>query len=84
MHSKDITDGIRGKYTSTYEWELKYVSHPTPSPYVDSSMDVVIYLSWRSANSEYVLQLYGIHVEFYAKHMILDLWRSSLLITFKL
>ncbi len=55
-----------------------------PSPYVDSSMDVVILLSWRSANSEYVLQLYGIHVELYAKHMILDLRRSSLLITFKL
>ncbi len=84
LHSKDITDGISGKYTSIYEWELKYVSHPTPSPYVNSSMDVVIYLSWRSANSEYVLWLYGIHVELYAKHMILDLRRSSLLITFKL
>jgi len=40
---KDITDGISGKYTSTYEWELKYVSHPTPSPYVDSGMDVVVF-----------------------------------------
>ncbi len=84
LHSKYITDGISGKYTSTYEWELKYESHPTPSPYVDFSMDVVIYLSWQSANSEYVLWLYGIHVEFYVKHMILDLQRSSLLITFKL
>ena len=84
LHSKDITDGISGKYTSTYDWELKYVSYPTPSPYVDSSMDVVMFLSWQSANSDYVLWLYGIHVDFYAKHMILDLRRSSLLITFKL
>ncbi len=85
LHSKDITDGISEKYTSTYEWELKYyASHPMPSPYVDSSMDVVIFLSWQSANSEYVLRLYGIHIELYAKHMILDLRRSSLLITFKL
>jgi len=45
-------------------------------------MDVVIFLSWQSANSEYVLWLYGIRVDFYAKHMILDLRRSSLLITF--
>ena len=81
---KDITDGISENYTGTYEWELKYVSHPTPSPYVDSGMDVVVFLSWQGANSEYVLWLYGIHVEFYAKHMILDLRRSSLLITFKL
>ena len=84
LHIKDITDGISGKYTGTYEWELKYVSHPTPSLYVDSSMDVVVFLSWQGANSEYVLRLYGIHVECYAKHMILDLRRSSLLITFKL
>ena len=84
LHMKDITDGISGKYTGTYEWELKYVSHPMPSPYVDSSMDVVIFLSWQSANSEYVLRLYGIHVELYAKHKILYLRRSSLLITFKL
>ena len=84
LHIKDITDGISGKYTGTYEWELKYVSHPTPSPYVDSGMDVVVFLSWQGANSEYVLPLYGIHVEFYAKHMILDLRRSSLLIIFKL
>ncbi len=55
-----------------------------PSSYVDSSMDVVIFLSWRSANSEYVLRSYGIRVESYAKHMILDLRRSSLLITFEL
>jgi hypothetical protein len=41
--------------------------------YVDSSMDVVIFLSWQSANSEYVHRLYGIRVESYAKHMILDL-----------
>ena len=84
LHMKDITDGISGKYTGTYEWELKYVSHPTPSPYVDSGMDVVVFLSWQGANSEYVLRLYGIHVEFYVKHMILDLQRSSLLIIFKL
>ena len=55
-----------------------------PSPYVDSGMDVVVFLSWQGANSKYVLRLYGIHVGFYAKHMILDLRRSSLLITFKL
>ena len=79
---KDITDGISGKYSSTYEWELKYVSHPTPSPYVDSGMDVVIYLRWRVATEEHVHRLYGIRVELYAKHMILDLRRSSLLITF--
>ena len=81
---KDITDGISGNYTGTYEWELKCGSYSMPSPYVDSSMDVVIDLSWRTATSEYVHRLYGIHVEFYAKHMILDLRRSSLLITFKL
>ena len=84
LHSKDITVGISGKYTGTYEWELKYVSHPTPSPYVDSGMDVVVFLSWQGANSEYVLRLYGMHVELYAKHMIPDLRRSSILITFKL
>ncbi len=84
LHLKDITDGISGKYSSTYGWEFKYVSHPMPSPYIDSSMDVVIFLSWRGANSEYVLRLYGIHVELCAKHMIPDLRRSSLLITFKL
>jgi hypothetical protein len=84
LHMKDITDGISENYTGTYEWELKYVSHPMPSPYVDSGMDVVVFLSWQGANSEYVLRLYGIHIEFYKKHMILDLRRSSLLITFKL
>jgi hypothetical protein len=82
LQSKDITDGISGKYTGTYEWELKYVSNLTPSPYVDSSMDVVIFLSWRSANSEYVHWLYWIRVESYPRHMILDIRRSSLLITF--
>ena len=55
-----------------------------PSPYIDSSMDVVIYLRWRVATEEHVHQLYGIRVEFYAKHMILDLRRSSLLITFSI
>ena len=63
---KDITDGISGIYIGTYEWELKYVSHPMPSPYVDSSMDVVIDLSWRITTSEHVHRLYGIRVEFYA------------------
>ena len=82
LHMKDITDGISGKYTGTYEWELKYVSHPTPSPYVDSSMDVVIYLRWQVAIKEHVHRLYRIRVELYAKHTILDLRRSSLLITF--
>ena len=79
LQSKDITVGISGHYTGTYEEELKDVSHSMPSPCVDSSMDVVISLSWRNANSEYVHRIYKICVESYAKHMILDLqWSSPL------
>ena len=63
---------------------IKCGSYSTPSPYVDSSMDVVIYLRWQVAIEEHVHRLYGIRVELYAKHTILDLRRSSLLITFKL
>ncbi len=50
-----------------------------PFPYVDSGMDVVIFLSWQNANSEYVHRIYEIRVESYAKHMILDLRQRSLL-----
>ncbi len=52
LHMKDITDGISGTYTGTYKWELKYVSHPTPSLYVDSGMDVVVFLSWQLARCQ--------------------------------
>ena len=63
---------------------IKCGSYSTPSPYVDSGMDVVIHLRWRVATEEHVHRLYGIRVELYAKHTILDLRRSSLLITFNI
>ena len=58
---------------------FKFISSSKPSPYVDSGMDLVIFLSRRNANSKYVHWIYEICIESYAKQMILGLQRTSLL-----